>query len=166
MSCCRNCGLLRSQLEEALAELVALGLVTSDSFDGLRALLVPSSERKADRRPPGVAAAPYRPAWRTQAAWSLVRQPPAGGGAQAQCRRDRACGPRAARVAMAWCSGECWNGNRHGCRRGASCCVSIDDLRAAVKFAAGALWRASLASNSPCPRRSHAARGAPPSRDG
>jgi ATP-dependent helicase Lhr and Lhr-like helicase len=39
-------GLLRTQLEEALAELVALGLVVSDSFAGLRALLVPSAERK------------------------------------------------------------------------------------------------------------------------
>jgi ATP-dependent helicase Lhr and Lhr-like helicase len=39
-------GLLRSQVEEALAELVALGLVTSDSFAGLRALLVPSDRRK------------------------------------------------------------------------------------------------------------------------
>ena len=39
-------GLLCSQVEEALAELVALGLVTSDSFGGLRALLVPSSERR------------------------------------------------------------------------------------------------------------------------
>ena len=39
-------GLLRSQIEEGLAELVALGLVTSDSFGGLRALLVPSSERR------------------------------------------------------------------------------------------------------------------------
>jgi ATP-dependent Lhr-like helicase len=38
--------LLRSQVEEGLAELVALGLVTSDSFAGLRALLVPSSERR------------------------------------------------------------------------------------------------------------------------
>jgi ATP-dependent Lhr-like helicase len=38
--------LLRSQAEEGLAELVALGLVTSDSFAGLRALLVPSSERR------------------------------------------------------------------------------------------------------------------------
>jgi ATP-dependent Lhr-like helicase len=43
-------GLLRTQLEEALAELVALGLVTSDSFGGLRALLVPSDRRKP---PPG-----------------------------------------------------------------------------------------------------------------
>jgi ATP-dependent Lhr-like helicase len=32
-------GLLRPQVEEALAELVALGIVTSDSFAGLRALL-------------------------------------------------------------------------------------------------------------------------------
>jgi ATP-dependent Lhr-like helicase len=39
-------GLLRSQTEEALAELVAAGLVSSDSFGGLRALLVPSGERR------------------------------------------------------------------------------------------------------------------------
>jgi ATP-dependent Lhr-like helicase len=39
-------GMLRSQVEEALAELAALGLVTSDSFAGLRALLVPSDQRK------------------------------------------------------------------------------------------------------------------------
>ena len=39
-------GLLRSEVEEALAELVALGLASSDSFGGLRALLVPSSERR------------------------------------------------------------------------------------------------------------------------
>ena len=38
--------LLRPEAEEALAELVALGLVTSDSFAGLRALLVPSGQRK------------------------------------------------------------------------------------------------------------------------
>jgi ATP-dependent helicase Lhr and Lhr-like helicase len=39
-------GLLRTQVEDALAELVAHGLVTSDSFAGLRALLVPSDQRK------------------------------------------------------------------------------------------------------------------------
>jgi ATP-dependent Lhr-like helicase len=38
-------GLLRSQAEEAVAELVALGLVASDSFGGLRTLLVPSDRR-------------------------------------------------------------------------------------------------------------------------
>ena len=41
----RRTGLLPSQVEEALSELAALGLVTSDSFDGLRALLVPSNKR-------------------------------------------------------------------------------------------------------------------------
>jgi ATP-dependent Lhr-like helicase len=39
-------GLLRPQVEDALAELVALGLVSSDSFGGLRALLVPSEQRR------------------------------------------------------------------------------------------------------------------------
>ena len=38
--------LLRSQVEDALGELVALGMVNSDSFGGLRALLVPSAQRK------------------------------------------------------------------------------------------------------------------------
>jgi ATP-dependent Lhr-like helicase len=38
--------LLRSQVEDGLSELVALGLVNSDSFGGLRALLVPSAQRK------------------------------------------------------------------------------------------------------------------------
>ena len=39
-------GLLRAQIEQALSELVALGLAASDSFAGLRALLVPSAQRK------------------------------------------------------------------------------------------------------------------------
>ncbi len=38
--------LLPAQVEEALAELVALGLVNSDSFGGLRALLIPSDRRR------------------------------------------------------------------------------------------------------------------------
>ena len=40
-------GLLHTQAERALAELVACGLVTSDSFTGLRALLVPEDRRPA-----------------------------------------------------------------------------------------------------------------------
>ena len=40
-------GLLASQAEEGLAELVGLGLVNSDSFGGLRALLVPSDRRRS-----------------------------------------------------------------------------------------------------------------------
>ncbi|MDN0082764.1 DEAD/DEAH box helicase [Crenobacter sp. SG2305] len=38
--------LLGVQVEEALAELVAVGLVNADSFSGLRALLVPSERRR------------------------------------------------------------------------------------------------------------------------
>jgi ATP-dependent Lhr-like helicase len=38
--------LLPIQAEEALAELVALGIVNSDSFSGLRALLVPADRRR------------------------------------------------------------------------------------------------------------------------
>jgi ATP-dependent Lhr-like helicase len=40
-----NTKLLRSQVEEALAELVANGIVVSDSFAGLRALLTPGSRK-------------------------------------------------------------------------------------------------------------------------
>jgi ATP-dependent Lhr-like helicase len=40
-------GRLRTEVEEALAELTALGLVTCDSFGGLRALLVPSEKRRS-----------------------------------------------------------------------------------------------------------------------
>lgn len=40
-------GLLSSQLEQALSELVASGLVTSDGFTGLRALLTPDARKPA-----------------------------------------------------------------------------------------------------------------------
>ncbi len=42
-------GLLRVQAEEALGELVARGLVTADSFAGLRAVLTPQSRRRGFR---------------------------------------------------------------------------------------------------------------------
>lgn len=43
-------GLLPVQVEEALGELVALGLVNSDSFGGLRALLMPADRRRSSAR--------------------------------------------------------------------------------------------------------------------
>ncbi len=82
--------------EQALAELVALGLATSDSFAGLRALLVPSGQRKplggATAARPGA----RRSAWRAAGAgrWSAApldrrrRAGENGGG--------RACGADAA----------------------------------------------------------------------
>jgi ATP-dependent helicase Lhr and Lhr-like helicase len=44
-------GLLNTQLETALAELVGKGLVTSDSFMGLRALLLPEQKRRGRLKP-------------------------------------------------------------------------------------------------------------------
>lgn len=43
-------GLLKSQLEEALAELVAWGLVTADSFQGLRTLITPQKIQHRRRK--------------------------------------------------------------------------------------------------------------------
>jgi ATP-dependent Lhr-like helicase len=65
-------GLLPSQAEEGLAELVGLGLVNSDSFGGLRALLVPSERR----RPAGGPRRRRRALFGMDSAgrWSLVRR--------------------------------------------------------------------------------------------
>ncbi len=70
--------LLRPQLEEVLGECVALGLVTSDSFGGLRALLVPSDRRKpiaGVKRRGRVLAFGMESAGR----WSLIRRPEQAG---------------------------------------------------------------------------------------
>ncbi|MEP7207976.1 MAG: ATP-dependent DNA helicase, partial [Casimicrobiaceae bacterium] len=81
--------MLRSHVEDALAELVATGLVTSDSFAGLRALLTPSEKRK-----------PFGGKRRRKALmgvedagrWTLVRRPVralhAGDGAGAESPAD------------------------------------------------------------------------------
>jgi ATP-dependent Lhr-like helicase len=69
-------GMLPVEAEEALAELVALGVVNSDSFGGLRALLVPSSQRgrasgRGGRRKRHMALFAMADAGR----WALVRRP-------------------------------------------------------------------------------------------
>jgi ATP-dependent helicase Lhr and Lhr-like helicase len=48
----RRAGLLPSQAEKALAELVTNGLVNTDSFAGLRALLTPEKQRREVRKRP------------------------------------------------------------------------------------------------------------------
>jgi ATP-dependent helicase Lhr and Lhr-like helicase len=69
-------GMLPIQVEEALAELVALGLVNSDSFGGLRALLLPSERRRpmqsrrSSRGKRGLAIYGMQDAGR----WALVRR--------------------------------------------------------------------------------------------
>ncbi|HXL05972.1 MAG TPA: hypothetical protein VN964_03535, partial [Gemmatimonadales bacterium] len=69
-------GLLRTEVEKGLGELVAWGLVTADSFAGLRALLVPSDRRRpvgGFRRRGKVAPFGVETAGR----WSRVRSPAA-----------------------------------------------------------------------------------------
>jgi ATP-dependent helicase Lhr and Lhr-like helicase len=69
----RGSGLLQSQAENALGELVAAGLVSADSFGGLRALLLPlDRKRKLAARGRRVALFGLEEAGR----WSLLR--PAG----------------------------------------------------------------------------------------
>jgi ATP-dependent Lhr-like helicase len=68
-------GLLPTQAEEALAELVALGIVNSDSFGGLRALLIPADRRRppaGGRRRRRIALFGMDAAGR----WALVRRQP------------------------------------------------------------------------------------------
>ena len=87
----RRSGLLPSQVEEALSQLAALGLVTSDSFDGLRALLVPSNKRPTfgrnagkRRRKTNLASIEFA------GRWSLLRtdiaSPTTGNGAESSAR--------------------------------------------------------------------------------
>jgi ATP-dependent Lhr-like helicase len=81
-------GLLPTQVEQALAELAATGLVTSDSFAGVRALITPAIRRKpifsSSRRR---RAAPY--GLERAGRWSLLR--PAGSdGASEEPAREAA----------------------------------------------------------------------------
>ena len=85
--------LLGTQVEQALAELVAHGLVTCDSFAGLRALVMPEDKRNQLRRKRG-AHDPIDDAGR----WSLTRRARAGGRCAGRAGRAarRAHRPRAA----------------------------------------------------------------------
>jgi ATP-dependent Lhr-like helicase len=74
-------GMLATQVEQGLSELAALGLVTADSFAGLRALLVPSGKRR-----PVIAGAPRRHRTvtfgvETAGRWVLLRAVPQAGAA-------------------------------------------------------------------------------------
>jgi ATP-dependent Lhr-like helicase len=63
-------GLLKTQLENTLGELVAWGLVNSDQFQGLRALITPQKKQSRSRRRP-VLQTPLAAGGR----WSLIRPP-------------------------------------------------------------------------------------------
>ena len=86
----RRSGLLPSQVEEALSQLAALGLVTSDSFDGVRALLVPSSKRPTFGRNAGTRRRKNLASIEFAGRWSLLRtgvaSQPSGNGAESSAR--------------------------------------------------------------------------------
>ncbi|MEW8384049.1 MAG: ATP-dependent DNA helicase, partial [Candidatus Thiodiazotropha taylori] len=61
-------GLLKTQLENGLGELVAWGLVTSDQFQGLRSMITPQKSRRPSRR-----RNPLQAPLASGGRWSLVR---------------------------------------------------------------------------------------------
>ncbi|MDH4585141.1 DEAD/DEAH box helicase [Pseudomonas sp. BN415] len=67
--------LLRSELEDCLGELVALGLANADSFAGLRSLLLPAARRSRHDRRARLALANMQDAGR----WALLRGKPEEG---------------------------------------------------------------------------------------
>ena len=137
--------LLRTQVEEALAELVAAGQVISDSFGGLRALLSPPRHhrRRAARRASG--GCRKMGARQTQARERCIQKRMTRSAWRRS--RSRCC------AATASCSCGCWSARRHGCRNGAICCASIASSRRAVRSEADASSRAFPASSSRCPKR-------------
>jgi ATP-dependent Lhr-like helicase len=78
--------LLRTELENALQELVGAGLVNADSFAGLRALVTPASKRAAhtSRRNRGAFIGGMDDAGR----WALLRRAPAKASSAPQQRLD------------------------------------------------------------------------------
>ncbi len=144
-------GLLRPQVEEALAELVALGLVNSDSFGGLARTA--GAVRPPARLGAAGAVAARSSAWRTPAA-GRWRSAPGRRTAERPGRRRSSMWRAPCCAATASCSGACSSARPPGCRRGAICCASIAGSKRAARSAAAASSPASPASNSRCPRRS------------
>lgn len=64
-------GILRTQTEDALGELVNWGLITSDAYVGLKALITPSAKRPKYKTRRRHAISPFDNAGR----WSLIEQP-------------------------------------------------------------------------------------------
>ncbi len=130
-----NTKLLRSQVEEALAELVANGVVVSDSFAGLRALLTPGSRktqaaaRRKHRQPVYDMASAGR--------WSILQRSNdntklSGSGTERKKSRGRCSS------ATAWFSNVCWNEKEWRCP-GVCCCAPIIDSKRVAIFVADGL---------------------------
>ncbi|MEX6500819.1 DEAD/DEAH box helicase [Pseudomonas zhanjiangensis] len=92
--------LLRSELEDALGELVSLGLVHADSFAGLRSLLLPAAKRSQQQRRARRALANMQDAGR----WALLR----GRGEEAPGKIDAEVLEHVARTLLRRYGVVCW----------------------------------------------------------
>jgi ATP-dependent Lhr-like helicase len=92
--------LLRSELEDCLGELVALGLANADSFAGLRSLLLPAAKRSQQQRRARRALANMQDAGR----WALLR----GGGEEAASKPNAEALEHIARTLLRRYGVVCW----------------------------------------------------------
>jgi ATP-dependent Lhr-like helicase len=98
--------LLHVQLEEALGELVASGLVNADSYSGLRALLLPSSKRAPTRRRHGRRTALF--GIEDAGRWSLVRRRAGAAATSARHGADADHLEQVARTLLTRYGAVCW----------------------------------------------------------
>ena len=128
---------LPSEVEDALWELTAAGLVTADGFENLRALIDPKRRRGEGR---GRTKRPRHSPGR----WALLqpqRTTAEHRRTRAQIRRGSCCCDGAFYFAT------CWRA-KPSRRRGATCCPSCDAWKRKVKSAEAASSRASRASST------------------
>ncbi|WP_413243488.1 DEAD/DEAH box helicase [Pseudomonas sp.] len=92
--------LLRSELEDCLGELVALGLANADSFAGLRSLLLPAAKRSQQQRRAHRALANMQDAGR----WALLR----GRGEEAENKPNAEALEHVARTLLRRYGVVCW----------------------------------------------------------
>ena len=128
--------LLRAQVEEALAELVALGLVSSDSFRGLRALLAPPK-----RASPAVgsrsSAARLWPRRRRQMGAGVDEAADAEASDAERSRVRGAYRAYSASSVMASCFCACWSARPLGCPGGVNSYAFTASSKREERFAAG-----------------------------
>ena len=146
-------GLLRTQVEDALGELVALGLVTATASRACARCSSPPTDagRWAARRAAGARALFGHRGRRAAGRWC--------GGTRRRRRRAR---PKSSSTSRARCCKRYgvvfWrarsSAKRRGCRRGAICCASYAGSKRAARSAAGASSRLRRASSSRCPKPS------------
>ena len=136
----RATGRLASEVEDALWELVAAGLVTADGFENLRALLDPKRRRGEGK---GRTARPRHAPGR----WALLRHSGASPKVTPKPSRASFCNAGASSSATPR-SASPWR------RRGASCWWCCAAWNRAARFAAAVSSMPLSASSSRCPKRS------------